>query len=941
MRKLIKKIFDIREGEGFKAFLMFSYIFLIIASLMIVKPIRNSLFLTNFGVERLPYAYVLVAVVAAFVVWIYSVVSKRVRLNYHILYTIISSIVVLLLSWLLLHMEYRGGWFLYAFYVWVTIFGVVTSAQFWLLANYVFNAREARRLFGFIGAGAISGGIFGGYLTNYFAYILKTQNLLFICMAFLVACTFLLWVIWTKSASVRFRERFKTGRSKSIEQDDNLLSIISKSRHLIYLAAIVGIGVIVANLADYQFSAIASSTIVDKDSLTAFFGFWLSTLSVISLVIQLFFTGKILKRFGVVASLLFLPLGIMVGAVAIVFFPVLWAAILIKVSDGSFKHSLNKAGIELLIVPIPAKIKNRAKSFIDVFIDNLATGIGGLLLIVFTIVLGFSLQHVSVIIVGLIAVWIYLIVRIRGEYIDSFRHAIEKRTIDFSEQIVNLQDAPVLKSFIRILEGNNERQILYVLKLFRDVQSRELVPYLQKLLGNPSDDIRTAVLNLAASYPELNLDEQARELIRQGSHEVRKSAIGYLCRRSENEKATLAEYLGDENLYISGSALLYAASKAGEDSQFREELKLKDYFDRVVHLEGYKSADKPEIAYIKSVAAESVGVAGDPGLYPYLHLLLNEKDPEVIRKAIVSAGRTREEEFISILISFLGKKHYRKLAREALAEFGEDVIPVLARYIEHESADRTIRSAIPRVLSLVGSPKSVKLLFQSIDQDDLLLRFEIIKALNRLKEKFPSLKIDKQKVNSGIYNETQDYFRLLTILNYQLSLRKSGRYFGKKDVDLEAVEKAQQLLIRALGERLDRHLERIFRLLGMRYILHDIYSAYLGIFSKKSDLRANAIEFLDNVLDPGLKKLIIPIVETGSPGVLLEKSRSLIRFDFSENEKCFEYILQGTDNWLKVCTIYFLAKAKGDRCRDSVARLVNDDDQIVKETAEMYINSIG
>ena len=70
------------------------------------------------------------------------------------------SIVCLLFFWLVLHFGYQKGWILYAFYIWVAIFGVITTAQFWLLANHVFDAREARRLFGFIGAGAISGGIF-------------------------------------------------------------------------------------------------------------------------------------------------------------------------------------------------------------------------------------------------------------------------------------------------------------------------------------------------------------------------------------------------------------------------------------------------------------------------------------------------------------------------------------------------------------------------------------------------------------------------------------------------------------------------------------------------------------------------------------------------------------------------------------------------------------
>ena len=80
MRKLFHKLFDIREGEGFRASLMFIILFLLIACLMIVKPIRNSLFLVRFGVEKLPYVFVLVALFSAVVASLYSRYSKKIRL---------------------------------------------------------------------------------------------------------------------------------------------------------------------------------------------------------------------------------------------------------------------------------------------------------------------------------------------------------------------------------------------------------------------------------------------------------------------------------------------------------------------------------------------------------------------------------------------------------------------------------------------------------------------------------------------------------------------------------------------------------------------------------------------------------------------------------------------------------------------------------------------
>ena len=83
------------------------------------------------------------------------------------------------------------------------------------------------------------------------------------------------------------------------------------------MAVIIGVSVIVAKLVDFQYSDIASQRITDKNQLTAFFGFWFSNFSILSLLFQLFLTRKLISRMGVGSALLFLPGGIFLGAIAL------------------------------------------------------------------------------------------------------------------------------------------------------------------------------------------------------------------------------------------------------------------------------------------------------------------------------------------------------------------------------------------------------------------------------------------------------------------------------------------------------------------------------------------------------------------------------------------------------------------------------------------------
>ena len=101
----------IKRGEGTRTALMFSYIFLVIASLLIIKPVRNSLFLTKFGPEQLPYVYILAAVVSAAVAAGYAHLSNRIAFKNLITISLIIFTFCFLTVWLLLFIGYQADWF--------------------------------------------------------------------------------------------------------------------------------------------------------------------------------------------------------------------------------------------------------------------------------------------------------------------------------------------------------------------------------------------------------------------------------------------------------------------------------------------------------------------------------------------------------------------------------------------------------------------------------------------------------------------------------------------------------------------------------------------------------------------------------------------------------------------------------------------------------------
>ncbi len=935
MSNLLQRLFDIREGETSRALLMFAYIFLVISCLLIVKPVRNSLFLTRFGAAQLPYVFILVAVFATLLTTFYSRYSARVRLDRLIRNSLILIISNLLIFWVLLKFDYQATWFIYGFYIWVAIFAVVTTSQFWVLANYVFNAREAKRLFGFIGAGGISGGIFGGYLTNYLAPAIGTENLLIVCGGFLTVCLFILIAVWRGQQNERQADQRAQRRQQSGKKTQgNPFQILRDSKHIAYLTGIVGIGVIVANLVDYQFNTIAEESITDKDELTAFFGFWLSNLSIVSLGIQLFITSRILRSLGVIPSLLFLPGGILIGALAILFAPVLWAAILIKVSEGAFKQSIHKAGLELLVLPIPSDIKPQAKTFIDVFVDSIATGTGGLLLIIFTGIFGFTTANISLVILALVLAWILMIIRIRREYVQAFRVAIEKRSIDLEDIQINLEDASLFDSLRNVLASGKERQILYGLELIGDVQNETFVSTLTELLNHSSADIRRAALDQLAGYGIEALKPRAEQMILDPDPDVRSSAIQFLVTNTDGETEKLEivrQFLAHQDDRVRAAALLCASNSP----ELSSSLDISKTIDRelAAHPNGHDAVSP----IIKISIARAIGRGKVTSQYHQLEALLGDTNPNIVEAASASAGISGDLRFTSHLVELLGKPQLRKFASVGLASYGDPILNTLQSSFRSTDTPWQIRLHLPRVVRFVGSQTAVDTLTQFLSEQSPLVRHQIIKGLTNLRKYHPSLTFDKGIIETHIRNEVDDFVNTTVLLHLQgdPALAAAKQMIRAIEPDKQS---AQRLLTMALAEKRLLIKEQIFRLLGLIYPQKDMYFSYLGLLSNKEDLRANALEFLDNVLAPELKRQVIPLIEHQTVAALFEFARDQYRSDIPSDEGCLRILLYHRDLWLRCCTLFVIAHRQLTDYHPDVQAMLEDPNPLVRETARYADN---
>ena len=150
IQRVISPVVELRRGEGLTAFLMFSYSFLAMTAYNAIKPLTRSKFISQLGADNLPYVLLaagfVIGILMAGYAWLIAKLPRRWALP--IVQMVLAGI--LLAFWVAFGAT-KAQWVPVAFYVMGALLGILLISQFWTVANLVYDPRQAKRVFGFIG----------------------------------------------------------------------------------------------------------------------------------------------------------------------------------------------------------------------------------------------------------------------------------------------------------------------------------------------------------------------------------------------------------------------------------------------------------------------------------------------------------------------------------------------------------------------------------------------------------------------------------------------------------------------------------------------------------------------------------------------------------------------------------------------------------------------
>lgn len=413
MKRLFEKIVDVKPDEIRALWLAFIFNFVVLGGYYVIRPIRDNIGAE--GLENLSWMFTATLVTMLIANALFSTIVARMSRRKFIPIAYRFFIANLVIFFVLMRTlpPAQNVWVGRAFYVWVSVFNLFVVTVFWAFMTDLFNSDQGKRLFGFISVGGTLGGICGGFMTASLVKRLGTVNLLLISAAMLEIA----------AECVRFFPSDLKGENRPasggqdrqrVEAEKPIgggvwsgISHAFRSPYLLGICAFMLLHAITSTLVYFQQADITAHQFHDRAARTAFFAWVDLSVNALTVGIQIFLTGRLLKWLGVGMTLALLPVISLIGFLWMGITPVLSLLVVFQTVRRAGNYAVSRPAREVLFTVLRREDKYKAKSFMDTFVYRAGDQIGAWSYPVLKW-FGLGLTGISFVAAPLAAVWCVL-----------------------------------------------------------------------------------------------------------------------------------------------------------------------------------------------------------------------------------------------------------------------------------------------------------------------------------------------------------------------------------------------------------------------------------------------------------------------------------------------------------------------------------------------------
>lgn len=839
IQKSLGTLFNVRPREWRPLLLFGSYILLMIADMILLRSFSNAVFLAAYDISLLPPVFIASSLATCGAALWYNALSARIPFKTLSQALPLVFITVLALMRLLMLLEIPG--FIFGLYVVVFVVAEMITIVSWNYARRGFDIRQMKRLMPILGAMGSAGAIGGGMLARALAPAIGTDELVVVSMLLLAATALLVRLCNQRIEDPRPAKPSRTSFVRNMTEGFGLIG-----RHpLMWRATLTMVLALLAfKVLDYQFM-VSLKLQFDKDTIAAFLGSFYSVYNLLLMLLQLFFLGRLVKRFGLPGAFLSRPVGLMVLAPAVLLLPPFWPIVAMMFLDSLLRYSWYNVGSNLVIAPVPAAMAERIKITQSGVISPLATvGVSAALMVVPRFL---SLPQLTWIVLGASALWIACSLTLNRHYRNALLHAIRSRTLD-REPLLDLQrvaDPETVANVAEQLADPEPETIRFGLRLTADMRLEGLWARVEELLAHPLPEIRQAACETLAA---LDPSRAARATCGRLHKETHPETLQFLLRHLEeaDEEAVLEQarrFLDHPEPRVAADAVVLLFRSGSLDW----------IIPAAERLGTLLKADEPE----RAAAAAVLGRLGLAKLDRTLGALLEDPSPEVRRQALPAAAHIPSPATLHRVARMLPDAQYREAAQQALIQAGEAGAAAVLTLCEEAETPLAAQLSAARILRRSPCAGALTHLGQWLQSPAEALRLETLKTLVHFAR--AGLRLNPEALDASFLREAREAFFC--------------RHFEAS---------APPLLARELKLRFEDAVKRLLTCLRLSVDAETLYQVQIALLSREQMLRAKALELLDTTLHRPLHRICLDLLDEISVGELYRRCRGPLSLEARE-----------------------------------------------------------
>ncbi|NNC93993.1 MAG: cyclic nucleotide-binding domain-containing protein [Chitinophagales bacterium] len=723
------------------------------------------------------------------------------------------------------------------------IFGLLTSyyliyqisnLELWGVASLLFDVRQGKRLFSLISIGNIPAKIIGyfSYLVLYkvFAeiYFIKANTYQIMLaigfLSFLGSYSVLNTIIKRLPLQKIDHHLHHHGSAESI-----MLKIF-KSPFIFAMGVLSFCAYITFYPIEYKFLLDANNT----EDIAAFIAVYYGVLHVISGLFQTFFSNRIIQKYGVLPSLMVLPVLLFLGSLLWLIFPqsfvfmktTLTMSMLVMLIWVVVYYSLYNPLFLGLFQPLDAPSRLHGHTVVKGLINPLAMLVAGL------IILGLNLYALEYKVISIIVLtifssllFIFAVVRVNKQYTLSLQQGIQSKFFRGDRFVV--VDQKHIHIIEKRLQSDFPADIIYSLDVLHNVDIKRYKKLLIHHLTSVHPDVQMYCLQKISEFPGLIDGETIIKIANESDvDQIRKIAVELYCRTAEFDQDIVNSFMESENVIVRKAALT-GLIKRGD---------LESVVLAGQQLLGLMYSDVPEH---QIQALEIIGDLGIRSYYKPVLTALKSDNEEVRNKGIEISAEIANPKLLTDLLIILYQRPNSQLIRMALAKMGEPALDELENIILKDPPVPVMKSII-RICEKVSNKRSAEILVGALEYPNTLIQNDAASALNAIK-----FQADSDNFNLWYRQSEELLDRIYNYIEFLRTFEKDG----------------YEKMVSAMWIEVDSLCVRLFNYLSFIYDHSLIQRSKNILFFNNPGNKANALETLDQQLPGKLSRRLIPIVE--------------------------------------------------------------------------------